>query len=116
MINVSGYKVYSRLVDDVLFGHPAVKVAGAIGIPDPERPGSERIKAFVELKEEYEGKVTAEDVIEYCREKLPPYAVPKFVEFRKDLPLTVTEKIFKRKLREEEIAKMKEKGESGSQK
>jgi len=114
MINVSGYKVYSRLVDDVLFGHPAVKVAGAIGIPDPERPGSERIKTFVELKEEYDGKVTADDIIKYCREKLPPYAVPKFVEFREDLPLTVTEKIFKRKLREEEIEKMKEKGETGS--
>ncbi len=106
MINVSGYKVYSRLVDDILFEHPAVKIAGVIGVPDPERPGSERIKAFVELKEEYEGKVTVDDIIEYCKEKLPPYAVPKFIEFRKDLPLTVTEKIFKRKLREEEIAKI----------
>ena len=107
MINVSGYKVYSRIVDDVLFEHPAVEVAGVIGIPDPERPGSERIKAFVKLKEEHEGKVTAEDIIKHCEEKLPPYAVPKFVEFRGDLPLTVTEKIFKRELREEEIAKMR---------
>jgi len=111
MINVSGMKVYSRVVDDVLHEHPAVSVAGAIGIPDPERPGSERVKAFITLKPEYEGKVTADDVIEYCREKLPPYAVPKFVEFRKDLPLTLAMKLFKRKLKEEEIAKMKEKGE-----
>ncbi len=110
MINVSGMKVYSRVVDDVLYEHPAVSAAGVIGIPDPERPGSERVKAFITLKEEYEGKVTADDIIKYCREKLPPYAVPKFVEFRKDLPLTLAMKIFKRKLREEEIAKMKEKG------
>jgi len=113
MINVSGYKVYSRLVDDILFGHPAVKAAGVVGIPDLERPGSERIKAFVELKEEYVNKVTAEEIIEYCKEKLPPYAVPRSVEFRSDLPLTVTEKIFKRKLKEEEIAKMKEEKTNG---
>jgi len=111
MVNVSGMKVYSRVVDDVLYEHPAVSVAGVIGIPDPERPGSERVKAFITLKEEYEGKVTADDIIKYCREKLPPYAVPKFVEFRKDLPLTLAMKLFKRRLKEEEIAKMKEKGE-----
>ncbi len=109
MINVSGMKVYSRVVDDVLYEHPAVSVAGAVGIPDPERPGSERVKAFITLKEGYEGKVTADDIIKYCREKLPPYAVPKFVEFRKGLPLTLAMKIFKRKLREEEIKKYSEK-------
>ena len=105
MINVSGMKVYSRVVDDVLHEHPAVSVAGAIGIPDPERPGSERVKAFITLKPEYEGKVTADDIIKYSREKLPPYAVPKSVEFRKNLPLTLAMKIFKRKLKEEETKK-----------
>lgn len=111
MANVSGLKVYTRLVDDVLYEHAAVGDAVAIGIPDPERPGSDRIKAFIRLKPGYEGKVTAEDIISHCREKLPPYAVPKFVEFRTELPLTVTEKLFKRELREEEIAKMKARGE-----
>jgi long-chain acyl-CoA synthetase len=111
MINVSGMKVYSRVVEDILHEHEAVALAGVIGIPDPNRPGSERVKAFITLKPEYEGKVTAEEIIKYCKEKLPDYAVPKFVEFRKDLPLTHVMKIFKRKLREEEIAKMKEKGE-----
>ncbi len=111
MINVSGMKVYSRVVDDILYEHPAVREAGVIGVPDPERPGSERVKAFISLKPEFEGKVTPDDIIEYCKEKLPPYAVPKFVEFKKDLPLTPVMKIFKRKLKEEEIAKMKERGE-----
>lgn len=108
MISVSGMKVYSRIVDDILYEHPAVSLAGVIGIPDPERPGSERVKAFIVLKEEYKGKVTPENIIEYCREKLPPYAVPKFVEFRSDLPLTLAMKIFKRKLKEEETARMKQ--------
>ncbi len=107
MINVSGLKVYSRVVDDILFQHPAVEVAGVIGIPDPDRGGSERIKAFIKLKSEYVGKVDADEIKAFCKEKLPAYSVPKFIEFRDDLPLTVTEKIFKRKLREEEIEKMK---------
>jgi len=82
-----------------------------IGIPDPERPGSERIKAFIKLRDDFRGKAAAQEIIDYCRENLAAYAVPKFIEFRDDLPLTVAEKIFKRALREEEIKKMKEKGE-----
>jgi long-chain acyl-CoA synthetase len=111
MINVSGNKVYSRVIDDVLHEHPAVSVAGVIGIPDPERPGSERVKAFITLHKEFEGKVTEQDIINYLKDKVKPYAVPKYVEFRSDLPLTLAMKLFKRKLRTEEIAKMKERGE-----
>jgi len=111
MANISGLKVYTRLVDDALYEHPAVGDAVAIGVPDPERAGSERIKAFIRLKKGFEGKVTAEEIIGHCREKLPAYAVPKFVEFRKELPVTVTLKLFKRQLREEEIARMKAAGE-----
>ncbi len=103
MANISGYKVYTSTVDDVLHQHPAVSMAAAIGLPDPEREGSERIKAFVVLLDEYRGKVTEEDLIEFCRDKIASYAVPRQIEFRDSLPLTVTMKIFKRKLREEEI-------------
>lgn len=110
MANISGYKVYTSVIDDALFMHPAVSMAVAIGIPDPEREGSERVKAFIKLKEGYDGKVTTEELIDFCRDKVPPYARPKFVEFREDLPFTVTEKLFKRALREEEIKKMKEAG------
>ncbi|MCK4480184.1 MAG: long-chain fatty acid--CoA ligase, partial [Candidatus Lokiarchaeota archaeon] len=111
MINVSGMKVYSRVFEDLLYEHPAVNEAAIIGVPDPERPGSERVKAFVQLNSGFKNKVTTDEIIEYCREKFPPYAVPKSVEFRKTLPLTLAMKIFKRKLRDEEIAKMKERGE-----
>ena len=111
MINVSGMKVYSIEVDEVLFKHPEVEGAVTIGIPDPERPGSERIKAFIRLQKNSKGKVSEQGIIDYCKENLAAYAVPKIIEFRDDLPLTVTEKIFKRALREEEIKKMKERGE-----
>ncbi|TFG02146.1 MAG: long-chain fatty acid--CoA ligase, partial [Promethearchaeota archaeon] len=110
MINVSGNKVYSRVYEDMLYEHEAVSEAAIIGIPDPERPGSERVKAFIQLKPDYEGKVTEEDIIAFCKEKFKPYAVPKAVEFRKNLPLTLAMKIFKRKLKDEELAKMKEEG------
>ncbi|MHA2009176.1 MAG: class I adenylate-forming enzyme family protein [Promethearchaeota archaeon] len=111
MINVSGNKVYSRVIDDILHEHPAIGVAGVIGIPDTERPGSERVKAFISLNKGYEDKVTEQEIIDYLKDKVKPYAVPKYVEFRKDLPLTLAMKLFKRKLRDEEIAKMREKGE-----
>jgi len=111
MINVSGNKVYSRVIDDILHEHPAVSVAGVIGLPDPERPGSERVKAFITLNKEYKDKITEQDIIDFLKEKVKPYAVPKYVEFRDDLPLTLAMKLFKRKLRTEEIAKMKERGE-----
>ena len=110
MINVSGNKVYSRVVDEVLYRHPQVEMAAAIGLPDPERPGSERVKVYLSLKPDSDPEKVKREVIDLCRENLPPYAVPKQVEFRDEFPFTVTEKIFKRKLREEEIEKMKSEG------
>lgn len=102
MINVSGMKVYSQTVDDVLHGHPAVSVAGVIGVQDPERPGSERVKAFVALRDDYREKITSDDILQYCKDNLPSYAVPKYIEVRELLPLTPVMKLDKKRLREEE--------------
>ncbi|MGE5123096.1 MAG: AMP-binding protein [Acidobacteriaceae bacterium] len=107
MVNVSGLKVYTTEVDEVLFKHPAIAVAAAFGIPDVEIPGSERVMAVVALKEGYRGSVTEQEVRDFCRQHLPPYAVPKIVEFRDELPLTVSEKVFKKVLREQAIARMR---------
>jgi long-chain acyl-CoA synthetase len=111
MVNVSGMKVYTTEVDEVLFRHPAVLMAAAFGVPDPRIPGSERVMAVVRLKDGQRSQVTERDVRDFCRAHLPLYAVPKHVVFRDDMPLTVTEKVFKRALREEAIARMKENGE-----
>jgi long-chain acyl-CoA synthetase len=111
MVNVSGLKVYTTEVDEVLFNHPAILMAAAFGIPDLNIPGSERVMAVIQLKEEFRGKITKDEVANYCREHLAPYAVPKRIEFRdKELPLTVTEKVFKKVLRDEAIEKMKTRG------
>jgi len=105
MVNISGMKVYTTSVDDVLFAHPAVVMAAAFGVPDPEIPGSERVMAVVQLLEEHKGSISETDLKSYCRENLAPYAVPISIEFRDELPLTVTEKVFKKVLRDEILAR-----------
>jgi long-chain acyl-CoA synthetase len=106
MINVGGLKVYPREVDDTLSEHPAVMMAAAVGLVDPDRPGSERIKAFIVLKQGYEpSEKLKEEIIQFVKDRIAPYKVPKYVEFRKELPLTLIGKVVKVSLREEEKAK-----------
>ena len=106
MINVSGLKVYAREVDDVLFEHPTVELAATIGIPDPKTPGSEVVKAFVVLKQGNAPSKELEDsLIEYCRKHLARYKVPRVIEFRSSLPLSLVGKVLKLPLREEEKKK-----------
>jgi len=106
MVNISGYKVYTRELDDLLYEYPGVAEAAVIGIPDPEKPGSEMVKLFIAPKPEYKGKLKEEDIQNWLRERVAPYAVPKLIEFRDELPKSA-DKIFKRGLREEEMKKMK---------
>jgi long-chain acyl-CoA synthetase len=110
MINVSGLKVYSTKVDDVIFRHTGVQMVATIGVPDPEREGSERVVAIVRTKKEFSGKVSAEEIINLCKEKLAYYEVPKIVVFKDDLPITVTGKLWKKELREEFIDILNKKG------
>jgi long-chain acyl-CoA synthetase len=110
MVNVSGMKVYTTTVDETLYKYPGVEMAAAIGVPDPENPGSERVMAFVQLKADCTKKITSEDIRNFCRKHLAPYAVPKFVEFRDSLPMTVTEKLFKKALRDEVVERLERTG------
>lgn len=99
MINVGGLKALPRDIEEVIYQHPAVKMAAVIGIPDPRL--GEVPKAYVVLKEGHEGKVTAEGIIAFCKERLAGYKVPRQVEFRKDLPTSLVGKVLRRVLREE---------------
>jgi len=101
MILCSGYNVYPREVEEVLFMHPAVGEAAAIGIPDAYR--GETVKAFVVLKAG--AAATEEEVIAFCKERLAPFKVPKQVEFTKELPKSMIGKVLRRELRERELAK-----------
>ena len=100
MIKYKGLAVFAREVEEVLTGHPQVKEAGVIGVPDPEV--GERVKAVVVLETEARGKVLEEEIIKYCEEKLAHYKCPKVVEFRGEVPKTDVGKVSRRELRETE--------------
>jgi acyl-CoA synthetase (AMP-forming)/AMP-acid ligase II len=100
MIIVSGFKVYSREIDDILHNCPGVGRAATIGIPDPERQGSERVCVFVEPQSGCEKDVTEEKIINYLRNTVAKYAVPKVVKIVDTLPLTEVQKVDKKRLRQ----------------
>ena len=94
IIICSGFNVYPRDVEEVLFAHPKIVEACVIGVPDPKR--GETVKAFIALKP---GEtMTAEEVIAFCRESLAPYKVPALVEFMDVLPRTTVGKADKKAL------------------
>ena len=99
MIDVSGLKVWPREVEEVLYEHPAISEAAVLGVPDAYR--GETVKAYVTLKPGYEGKVSEEDIINFCKERIASYKAPRSVEFRMSLPKTLVGKILRRTLREE---------------
>ena len=104
MIIAGGYNIYPREIEEVLFEHPKILEAAAIGIPDEYR--GETVKIFVVLKPGEQA--TAEELVEYCKTKLAKYKVPKFVEFRSELPKTIVGKVLRRLLAEEEKKKRAE--------
>jgi long-chain acyl-CoA synthetase len=96
MIIAGGYNIYPADVEAVLYEHPKVKEAAVIGVPDEYR--GESVKAFVVLKE---GEAaTSEELIEFCRERMASYRVPRSIEFRDDLPKSIIGKVLRRELRE----------------
>ena len=98
-IKHKGYRVASSEIETVLQEHPAVIASCVVGIPD-EKVG-ERIKAFVVLKEDVKG-VSAYDLLKWCRERLAPYKIPQYIEFRDMLPKSKVGKLLRREMRAEE--------------
>lgn len=102
MIKTVGENVYPREVEEVLFTHPKVKDVVVVGLPEEFK--GEKIKAYIILKE---GETaTANEMIQYCREQLSKFKVPKEVEFRVQLPKTLVGKVLRRVLRDEEMKKV----------
>jgi long-chain acyl-CoA synthetase len=105
MIIVGGFKVFSSKVEDTLIKHPAIGMVALIGIPNPDRPGSEIVKAILQLDPNYEYDGNEEalkvDITAFAKENCAPYEVPKIIEFAEELPLTVVGKIDKKALRKQ---------------
>jgi long-chain acyl-CoA synthetase len=100
MILVSGFNVYPNEIEDVVMKHPKILEAAAIGIPD-EKSG-EIVKLYVVPKDP---NLTSAEVIEYCKQSLTAYKIPKVVEFRNELPKTNVGKILRKDLRAEAVSK-----------
>lgn len=104
MIIVGGYKVYSREVDEILHHHPDIAEAATVGVPDPEREGSERVVVFVKPRSGHKAKLSEQGIVKYLSERVAKYAVPKAVGIVDELPLTAVQKVDKKALREMAVA------------
>jgi len=100
MINVSGFNVYPNEIENVIASHPKVAEVGAIGIPDEK--STEVVKVFIVRMDD---SLTKEGLIQFCKDNMTAYKVPKAVEFRTELPKSNVGKILRRVLKEEEMAK-----------
>ncbi len=96
MINAAGYKVWPREVEDVLYGHPAVREVAVVGVPDEYR--GETVKAYVSLKPD--AVITAQELVDWSKEQMAAYKYPRSIEFLDELPKTTTGKILRRELRD----------------
>ncbi len=100
MIIVSGFNVFPNEIEGVVAEHPGVENCAVIGVPD-EKSG-EAVKLFVVTQD---SSLTAEDLKAFCKEQLTAYKLPRFIEFRDELPMTPVGKILRRELKDEEEAK-----------
>jgi long-chain acyl-CoA synthetase len=100
MINVSGFKVYPREVEEVLCEHPAVKEAAAVASPDPQC--GEVVKAHLVLKDSYRGRVSSAEIVAFCRERMADYKTPRILEFVESLPKSHVGKVLRKNLRTQE--------------
>jgi long-chain acyl-CoA synthetase len=107
VIKYKGYRVSCSEIEAVLQDHPAIVGACVVGVPDPKV--GERIKAMVVLKHDARG-VGATELLKWCRDRLAPYKVPGYIEFRDMLPKSKVGKLLRREIREEERRRI-EKGE-----
>jgi len=97
MISASGYKVWPREVEDVLYGHDAVREAAVVGVPDDYR--GETVRAFVSLKPG--AHATPDELVAFCKAQMAAYKYPREVIVKDELPKTTTGKILRRELRAE---------------
>ena len=102
MINASGYKVWPTEIESLMYQHPAVREACIIGAKDAHR--GETVKAVIVLRTEWRGKIEGQAIIDWCRENMAAYKVPRVIEFVDALPKSGAGKIMWRELQERENA------------
>lgn len=102
MLNVGGYKVFSREVEEKLYEHPGIEFCAILGVPNPQRPGSEVVKLVFQASKTYKERAPEElreDILTFSRENFVPYKIPKIIEQVESMPLTPVGKVDKKALR-----------------
>ncbi len=106
MIIVSGFKVYSRRVEEIMCEHPAIDMLATVGRANPDRPGSEMVEAYVTPAAGHplaqDPEALKEDIARFAKEKLAPYEVPKKIHLLEEMPMTTVGKIDKKVLRKQQ--------------
>jgi long-chain acyl-CoA synthetase len=98
LIVASGYNIAPMEIENVLYLHPAVEEVAVVSHPDPYR--GETVKAVISLKIDYMGKVSEQDIINFCKQHLAAYKVPRIVDFRDILPKSPVGKIMRHELKD----------------
>ncbi|MBA4398179.1 MAG: hypothetical protein C0394_12465 [Syntrophus sp. (in: bacteria)] len=107
MVIVSGFKVFTRELDDVLSKHPDIQLAASVGVSDPDRPGSERVACAIVLKPGIEkSEAQKEKILAFLKENTAPYKIPKIIEFMDELPTSGVGKILKREIKKKMSGKI----------
>ncbi len=102
MLNVGGFKVFSREVEEKLYELPFIEFCAIVGAPNPKRPGTDIVKLVVQTRSEDRHRDENElesEIVAFCRKNLAPYKVPKIIEFVENIPLTPVGKVDKKALR-----------------
>jgi len=102
IIIAGGYNIYPRDIEEVLYEHPKIKEVVVAGVPDQYR--GETVKAYIVLQPDTEAN--EKEFITFCKTRMAAFKVPRYVEFRDELPRTIVGKVLRRKLVEEEKAKL----------
>lgn len=98
MIKYKGYSVFPKEVEELIGGHPDVIEVAVAGLPDPET--GEMVKAWVQIKEESAGKISPDDLINWCKENITHYKCPKEIELISEIPKSMVGKVQRRQLQE----------------
>jgi len=107
LIKYKGHSVYPREVEEILYEHPAIQECAVFGVKDPVK--GENIVAYIILKDEYRGKITEQEIIEWAKENMAAYKYPRVVKFVRSLPKSAVGKILRRVIRDKEIKKLEKK-------
>ena len=100
MIKYKGYSVFPKEVEELIGNHPAVLEVAVAGLPDPET--DELVKAWVQLQEDSIGKITSDELINWCKENITHYKCPKQIEIIKEIPKSMVGKVQRRVLQEQD--------------